>query len=87
MIKRWIFCSDINLRNLRECCNSCHEDDEMFGYQMCNAQPDVNSHGHKSGIEAVVCCAIVKLLPRTREEWAKVLLGKRLKDRKERGKE
>lgn len=49
--KRVKFCSDYKVPV--GCCNSCHEDNEEYGYDMVSAPDDEESH---------ICCAVANYL-------------------------
>jgi len=45
-------CWDIPGWDTADCCNSCHEDEEQFGINMCSAEFD--------GEEYDVCCSALR---------------------------
>ena len=49
------FCSDfMDVEGYPGCCNSCHDDDEEYNYEMCHAYiPTL-----KGEIEVYGCCAV-----------------------------
>lgn len=73
MLSITVYCTDIPGGS---CCDSCHTDDEEYGYAMVSARPE-NRKGRASAIYAYVCCGKSDFLPKTRLEWAKLLLQAR----------
>lgn len=82
MKKHRLGCSDFINSGLPNdgCCDSCHDDLEEYGTEMCILEPE-----GRSNIDAHVCCAIVRAIDDTdatlREVFAAAMLGLRKKMR------